>query len=178
MAGFGSGTTRTPRPYLDACPAVSVLKLYHDGHILPGANHITLSIDGSEPVTIALTYHCPPQYRWARGIPAFVCPTCERSVRYLYVRNGEFGCRQCLRLAYSSRHLRRWSPALHRVASVRRKLGADPHPFGPLPPRPDGKGRLRYDRLIAQLAIYENRVLAALGSTIEAVQRRAEGMRK
>jgi hypothetical protein len=32
--------------------------------------------------------------------------------------------------------------------------------------------------LIAQLAIYENRVLAALGSTIEAVQRRAEGMRK
>jgi hypothetical protein len=178
MAGFGSGANRTPRPYLDACPAVSVLKLYHDSHILPGANHITLSINGGQPVTIALTYHCLPQYRWARGIPAFVCPTCERSVRYLYVRNSQFGCRHCLRLAYSSRHLRRWSPALHRVTSLRRKLGADPHPFGPLPPRPDGKGKLRYDRLVAQLAIYENRVLAALGSTIEALQRRAEGMRK
>jgi hypothetical protein len=59
---------------------------------------------------------------------------------------------------------------------LRRKLHADPVPFGPLPPRPDGKGKSKYDRLTAQLAIYENKVLAVLGNTVEAVKRRAEGM--
>src|SRR5262245_32952672 len=134
---FASGQHCTLRPYLEVCPSVSVLKLYHAGHILPGTTSVALSINGSEPVCIEITRHVLPQYRWAPGIPAFRCPTCSRNVRHLYIKNDQFGCRHCHRLDYSSRHLRRWSSALQRVATLRRKLGADPAPFGSIPPPPD-----------------------------------------
>ena len=102
------GRANLPRQFLDNCPAVSVLRLYREGYILPGTTSIVLSINGGEPVSVAITRQVLPQYTaWAPGIPAFSCPTCGRNVRNLYVRNSQFGCRHCFRLAYSSRHLRR-----------------------------------------------------------------------
>ena len=166
-----SGQPRTSRQILDACPSVSVLKLYHEGRILPGTTSIAVSINGGAPISLAITRHVPPQYTWAPGIPSFSCPTCGRIVRYLYVRNSQFGCRHCFRLDYASRHLRRWSPALHRIASLRRKLGANSAPFGPLPPRPDGKGKLRYDRRVAELRVWEAKALTGLGDTIKGLER-------
>jgi hypothetical protein len=177
---FASGQHHLPRQFLDNCPAVSVLRLYHEGYILPAATSIVLSINGGEPVSVAITRQVLPQYTaWAPGIPAFSCPTCGRNVRNLYVRNSQFGCRHCFRLAYSSRHLRRWSPALHRIAVLRRKLRADPAPFGPLPPRPDGKGKLKYDCRVAELRGCEAQALDGLGDTIAALERlqQAKGRR-
>jgi hypothetical protein len=169
-----SGQPHVPRQMLDACPAVSVLKLYHAGRILPGTTSVALSIGGGEPVSVAITRHVPPQYTWAPGIPAFSCPTCGRNVRYLYILNGQFGCRHCFRLSYASCYLRRWSPALRRIASLRRKLGADPAPFAPLPPLPDGKGKLRYDRRVAELRACEAQARDGLSATIAALERHVQ----
>jgi hypothetical protein len=61
------------------------------------------------------------------------------------------------------------------LAVLRRKLHADPAPFGPLPPRSDGKGKLRYDRLVAELRAYEAEALGGLGDTIAALERLQQG---
>jgi hypothetical protein len=57
--------------------------------------------------------------------PHFQCPTCTRRVSHLFVKGREFACRICLNLDYSSRHRHRWNPMLHRIAKLRRRLGAE-----------------------------------------------------
>ena len=65
------------------------------------------------------------------GRPWFECPRCGRRCRHVYLIDS-IACRRCHRLDYASRHLHRQTPAVHRVARLRRKLGADPRPFAPL----------------------------------------------
>src|SRR5215813_15432770 len=66
---------------------------------------------------------------WA--LPWFECPLCGRRCRHVYLLDP-IACRRCHRLDYASRHLYRQTPAVHRVARLRRKLGADLRPFAPL----------------------------------------------
>ena len=58
---------------------------------------------------------------WA--LPWFECPQCGRRCRHVYLLDP-IACRRCHHLDYASRHLYRQTPAVHRVARLRRKLGA------------------------------------------------------
>ena len=74
-----------------------------------------------------------------QGRPWFVCPGCGRHRQHLYL--DELLCRRCAGLDYISRHLHRSTPGVHQVVRLRRKIGADPRPFAPLPERPEHHAR-------------------------------------
>jgi hypothetical protein len=91
-----------------------------------------VSIDGTR---LALAWDAPME-----GVerPWFVCPGCGRRCRHMYLRD-RVACRQCLRLDYASRHLRRQTPGVGRVERLRRKLGDCERS----PRRPCNRGRRR-----------------------------------
>jgi hypothetical protein len=64
----------------------------------------------------------------------FVCPRCHRGCYRLY-HFGRWACRVCHGLGYVSRHRNRTIPQWHRLAMLRRRIGAGP-PFSPIAPRP------------------------------------------
>src|SRR5262249_48829183 len=66
--------------------------------------------------------------------PGFECGTCGRRVKHIYF--DALACRTCLHLDYSSRHLHRSVPGVHRIMRWRRMIGIDPHPFAAIPERP------------------------------------------
>jgi hypothetical protein len=68
------------------------------------------------------------------GRPWFECPMCRRRCRHLHLRR--LACRRCSQLDYSSRHMHRSVPGLHRVVYLRRRIGAELRPFSPIAPRP------------------------------------------
>jgi hypothetical protein len=84
---------------------------------------------------------------WA--LPWFECPLCGRRCRHVYLLDP-IACRRCHRLDYASRHLYRQTPAVHRVARLRRKLGANPRPFAPVPARPTGR-KAYHERPVAKI---------------------------
>jgi hypothetical protein len=103
--------------------------------------------------------------------PWFVCPACGRRCRLVYLCDP-IACRKCLRLDYASRHLYRRTPAVHRVARLRRKLGADPRPFAPLPPRRPGRSRAYHEKLVAMIHDEEMKLAEHLGGIIHDLKRR------
>ena len=56
--------------------------------------------------------------------------------KHVYFGDEAVACRTCSRLDYASCHLHRSVPGIHRVMRLRRKIGADVHPFAPLPRHP------------------------------------------
>jgi hypothetical protein len=70
-----------------------------------------------------------------QGRPWFECGRCGRRVRHIYL--DALACRICLHLDYSSRHLHRSVPDVHRIMRWRRMIGVDPHPFAGIPERPE-----------------------------------------
>jgi hypothetical protein len=101
--------------------------------------------------------------------PWFEC-RCGRRCRHIFL--DELPCRKCLRLDYASRHLHRPTPAVHRVARLRRKLGADPRPFAPLPARPPGRSKAYHERLIERIRAEEQALVEHLGTITRALERR------
>jgi hypothetical protein len=109
---------------------------------------------------VALTWDEPMS-----GVPRpwFECPCCHGRCRHLYLR--QMACRRCSRLDYSSRHLHRQTPAVHRIARLRR-IGASLVPFSPIPPKP--RYTTRY-RVVAQIRALEASLLGHLRGDICAV---------
>jgi hypothetical protein len=106
---------------------------------------------------------------WA--LPWFECPRCGRRCRHIFL--DELACRKCLRLDYAGRHLYRQTPAVHRVARLRRKLGAaDPRPFAPLPASPPGRRRAYHERLVALIHDEEQSLVEHLGGIVRDLKRR------
>jgi hypothetical protein len=103
---------------------------------------------------------------WA--LPWFECPRCGRRCRHIFL--DELACRICLRLDYASRHLHRQMPGVHRIARLRLKLGADPHPFAPLPERP--KHHVRYHRIVARISNEEAKLVGHLQTVTHDLERR------
>jgi hypothetical protein len=85
------------------------------------------------------------------GRPWLECPRCGKRRRHIFL--DEFACRKCLRLDYASRHLHRQTPGVHQVARLRRKIGADPRPFAPLPEH----RHTRYNRIADEIRALEFR---------------------
>jgi hypothetical protein len=177
VASLGSGVPPFIGVPIERHPVVNVHTLHRDGQIPPNATSIALAIDGGAPVTIGIFRDYKPQYGYGASQPGFLCPRCSARVWRLYVKGVELGCRHCFKLDYASRHISRWSPDIRRAIKIRRKLGADPHPFGPIPPRPVGSGRAMYDRLIVELVACEERILAVVGHINAALERRTERQR-
>src|SRR5262245_7355917 len=201
MAGFGTGgfphPRRTgPRP-MEALAPINVHYLSRHGALV-GAGTVTrwqwsnltatiavehssrilIAVDGAAPVPVTIVRE-PKPYNGERAV--FVCPACSQRWFTLYVKAGVIGCRGCHRLDYRSRHEARAgvARALHPGVKLRRRLGGDLTPFGPLPPRPRHHMTARvYDRLVARLAIYESQAAAVLGDMIGAIERRARHHRE
>ena len=103
---------------------------------------------------------------WA--VPWFLCPGCSRRCRHLYV--PEFTCRICCRLDYSSRHVSRTVPGLHRITWLRRLIGVDQRPFAPIPGRP--RSHTRYNRIAAEIQLLEHGLVGYLAGVNRDLQRR------
>src|SRR5215471_15522367 len=84
--------------------------------------------------------------------PWFGCP-CGRNTRRLYCDGDTWACRRCHRLTYAS-HVApdkaHWV-GVGLLTRILRKLGSDSaDPFSPLPARPKGMWRRKYERLAAE----------------------------
>ena len=103
----------------------------------------------------------------------FACPRCARGCRILY-RDPEFvvACRLCCKLEYSSRHLYRSLPSLHRVIRLRRQLGIDPRPFTAIP-KPKQRLELRWRRVVARILVEEQVLRGHLQKINRDLDRRA-----
>ena|SRR5262245_24235846 len=110
-----------------------------------------------------------PLARNARGVRFFVCPACGRRRHHIYF--PECACRTCLHLDYASRHLYRSVPGVHRVMRWRRQIGADPHPFAPIPKRQ--RHHKRYYRVVARILLEERALLGHLRTVTHDLERRA-----
>jgi hypothetical protein len=117
---------------------------------------------------------------WIGGTPVLVtwdaqnrpwceCPGCRRRCRFLYAL-GRIACRQCHGLDWSSRHLHRAVPGVHRVARWRRQIGADAHPFSSLPDRPPH--HTRFHRIAARIRAEEVKLLEHLNGVVHDLDRR------
>jgi hypothetical protein len=170
----------SPRLFLENHPAIGVYDLYRRGALVHGAvtvlqwpqltvrvradhGRLFIAVDGGLEEMVLLE-HLPCFHGGDR--PLLLCPACSRRVWNLHARNGRLGCRLCLGLSYARRHVHRWCPALYRVRRLRARLGAEPVPFAPLPPRRWFQHHRTYDGLIRRLEAEEAKVLARFAQTI------------
>ena len=96
------------------------------------------------------------------SFPLFVCPECSVRRWSLYLADDQIACRQCLGLAYQSRHTTR--PAMLRAAQLRKRL------LSPV------VGKRRH-RMIELLEAAEARASADLTITLAAAKRRSRSIR-
>ena len=96
--------------------------------------------------------------------PWFVCG-CGRRVRRLYSRDDAWACRYCHKLTYASRMMpdaKHWTGA---GAVLRALHQMDPtivDPFSPLPSRPRGMWRKKYERLARDVRTAQERFMRSL----------------
>jgi hypothetical protein len=163
MGSFGSGRRREPRLLVEQHQAIDVYDLYRRGALVHSAvttlqwagpparalqiradhGRLFLAVNGGLEELVQLG--CEPA-NWGGDRPSFRCPTCGRRCLQLFLMD-RITCRICAGLDYASRHR---DAVIHQIARLRRELGADPAPFGPLPPRPRGPAAWPYDRLVDQ----------------------------
>jgi hypothetical protein len=187
-ASRASLASRVMEHFLEDFPALNVHRLHRAGALLLGTvthwqwpgliatvraetTRILISTTGREtwvrllrePGTLGNDY------------PVFACPGCGARRYDLYLLADVVACRACLGLDYRSQHESLWSPALHRAAKLRRRLGAEPGLLAPLPPwrrgRP-GRAVWTYNRLVASIQAAEAQVVAELTEMVAEVARR------
>lgn len=124
---------------------------------------------GSQRQQVAVSWYspCPPIVR-----PHLHCPTCGRGCYALHEVGGIFTCRICGNLDYACRHINRHTPQLNRIARLRRKLGADPAPFSPLPPLSSFRHTQR--KIVGQILVLEQGVVASMGNVADDLEARAK----
>ena len=103
--------------------------------------------------------------------PMFGCPQCNRACYRLYEVAGQWTCRTCGRLDYSSRHCDRSIAGLARLLWLRRRIGAELRPFGSVPDRPSRRVR-RFREIVAEIGDLEAKLVGYLGSINADLKRR------
>jgi ribosomal protein L37AE/L43A len=95
------------------------------------------------------------------SLPVFVCPYCSTDRYRLHLIGGVWACRDCQkrrhRVDYASKHTQYSVPGWHRIGWLRRRIGADPRPFKPLPAM--SLRHHRYWRLAREIRAVEARLL-------------------
>jgi hypothetical protein len=116
-----------------------------DGVIYIIAEHDALVlIDRSFRQRVALSWtrcHLGGKRAWA------ICPRCSRRVAILFDRAGQFGCRTCCGLTYSSRQETPKFRSIRKARKMREKLGGGESLVAPFPPKPKGMHWATYRRL-------------------------------
>jgi hypothetical protein len=101
--------------------------------------------------------------------PWFAC-SCGRNVRRLYCDDDVWACRRCHRLTYAAMmdpDRRHWVGS-GKILRTLRMLGSDSaDPFSPLPPRPPGMWRKKYDRLARDFRAAQKRLLHSLAGAAQ-----------
>jgi hypothetical protein len=94
----------------------------------------------------------------------FVCPVTRRRARVLYLPDGRdrFASRQAYGLGFRSQTEPVFFREIARALNIRARLGGDLSIHSPLPPRPRGMHRRTYERLRAEAAEIETRLLEIL----------------
>lgn len=116
-----------------------------------------------EDVVETVRLVCVP-CRFGGSRPYFICPgvvnsvVCGRRVTKLHGAGRYFLCRHCYELAHASQSEGEWDRALRRVDKVRWRLGGEPGPAVPFPPKPKGMWRRTYERLSEQVFEAEMRI--------------------
>jgi hypothetical protein len=91
----------------------------------------------------------------------FVYPLCSTDRYRLHLIGGVWACRDCQKrrhhVDYACRHIQRSVPVWHRIGWLRRRIGADPRPFMPLPAKP--VQWRRYWRLAREIRALEERLI-------------------
>jgi ribosomal protein L37AE/L43A len=124
--------------------------------------------------TIRIGWHDNPGIVAARI--AFICPDCDRKCYRLHQVDGVWACRQCHRLDYACRHRHRTTPGYSRAIYLRRRIGASPELFTPIPPRP--RNHRRYWRLVRELRAIEEGIARYLGGNINDVLERRDARQR
>ena len=135
-------------------PRIDVWETLKDCHGLEQSS--TLSINGTR---VALTWDEPMQgHGHGKPVPRpwFECPRCHARCRHLYLR--QMACRACCKLDYTCRHRGRGMPLFARVIALRRKIGAEPRPFGSLPLRKGPRRR----KILVLIRRFETNLISLL----------------
>lgn len=112
---------------------------------------------------------------WHPALPlrVFVCPVCARDCYRMHQVGSVWACRTCHRLDYACRHRSRTIPGLNRLRYLRRRIGADPTPFAPLPVKPL-HARLHW-RLVREIRHLEAALLDHARRNVAEVLERRDG---
>lgn len=161
----------TVKPFLDA---IGSGLSYGGGRSGPGLLGFVVKREGRELIVqLENGSHCllvstSPYFgnkRWW-----FCCPQCDRRCRLIYLPAASWtvGCRACLRLTYLSQKYgtsKRQGLRMHRLKHRLGATGYDTAPAAPIPSRPSGMRRERYEHLVKQLRRVEEKYwyAAALG---------------
>lgn len=95
----------------------------------------------------------------------WLCPRCGRRCKHIFL--PEILCRICLGLRYADH---RSMPIVHRVAQLRRQIGADPRPFAPLPKRQ--RHHVRFHRMVEGIRDEENKLVRQVARFADDLERR------
>jgi hypothetical protein len=128
----------TRRLATNAVPRLDVFMLHRSGALTTGAvtrwvwppmltitarceeHRLFLSLNGSAEVPYVIIRRPGT----TGGSYPFLECTCERSARFLYIRNSQIACYRCHGLDYTSRMPRQWNTTMRRLHRTRAKLAA------------------------------------------------------
>jgi hypothetical protein len=176
--GVGGGT-RKPRATVENTARIFV------GDVARSLSTVSRAREGGEATASAIgvlingkpeALDVVPDPRFFGGVQAFfLCPTCSRKCRHLYLRDDprdgrRLACRRCSGVAYASQHTRR--RGINRVRRLREKIGALPHVLAPIPQRPQHVRRDYWARALARIAAAETLVVVELRGIIPRVRQR------
>jgi hypothetical protein len=168
LAGTNNDSTPIARLLL-AYPSLDVHELARSGALVDGAVMVFKIPDGGSRFARheagkfqiddqAISIRSHPFLR----MPVFVCPLCSADRYRLHLIGGVWACRDCQKrrhhVDYACRHTQRSVPAWHRIGWLRRRIGADPRLFTPLPIK--SLRHHRYWRLAREIRALERRLIA------------------
>jgi len=140
MGGLGSGRSGW-KPKAEYLPQVDVRDIHKDTPLMEGASIYLSHPAATSGINISLTW---TELNYGGKRPWFVCPSCGERVAILYLYSGQFFCRSCHDITYSSRCEGTMDILLRRERKLLEKLG------GHLFPKQKGMHLKTRTRLLAE----------------------------
>ena len=165
------------RPLVETTPRIFIGDVARS-LLTPRARGVVRVLIDGRPETIEIVHE--PRNYGGRGAAFFLCGTCSKKVRHLYLRDDPrdgpsdrrwLACRRCSGdLSYASQHTRR--RGINRVRRLREKIGALPSPLAPIPQRPRHVRRDYWMKALAKLAAAEAVIAAELRDMVVRARQR------
>lgn len=89
-------------------------------------------------------------YGFTKDRPFWLCPQCEKRTAKLYLKDGQFACRDCHKLLYKTDLLSPKQRMIARAKKVRRELGGSENLLIPFPDKPKEMHYKAYAKLMIQ----------------------------